>query len=219
MRWSTPQFSWKKFTNTKVKLAQSLLFQEMITETHLASLVILTMLQQVKNPQDSDAALHMTCTLRIDLPASKKSTLILNTHIVKKTDAQGLIIPALILLTHQALILKTWSNIQFQRANPKSSDKVQYPDQFAAQRSTKAVIWQKMAEIDSSLVNTIVILRHAPWHMLILLITDLRVKLLTQQRVIQLLSKTSNALSAVLLVSSSMMMAFYKLASLKWMKR
>ena len=98
-------------------------------------------------------------------------------------------------------------------------DKVQLPDQFAAQRSTKAVMRQMMAEIDTSLVNTIAMLRLAPLLMLILPITDLRARLLTQLKVNQSLSKTSNAVFAVLLVSSLTMKAFYKLASFKLMKR
>ena len=162
----------------------------------------------MKNPQDSDAALLSTCILRIDSPASRKPTHILSTLILKRTDAWGLITHALILLTHQVLIPKIWSNIQSQRELLKSLDKVQHLDQFAAPRSTKAVMRQMMAEIDTSLVYTIVILRHAPWLMLILLITDLRVKLLIQLKVIQLLLRTSSALFAVLLVSSLTTKAF-----------
>ena len=162
MRWSMHQSSWKKFTNTKVKLAQLLLYQEMITETLMVSLVILIMLQQVKNPLDWDAVLLLTCILRIDSPVLRKLPHILSIPSLKQKDAWGLTTPAQILLTRLVLILKIWSNTQFQRALPKSLDKDQHLDQFAAQRSTKAVMRLKMEETDTSLVNTIAILRHAP---------------------------------------------------------
>jgi hypothetical protein len=162
----------------------------------------------VKNPLDLDAVLLSTCIPRIDSPVSRIPAHILNTLILKMTDAWGLITHAQILLTHQVLIPKIWSNIQFQRELLKSLDKVQHLDQFVVPRSTKAVMRQMMEEIDTSLVNTIAMLRHAPWLMLILLITDLRVKLLIQLKVIQSLLRTSNAVFAALLVSSSTTKAF-----------
>lgn len=162
----------------------------------------------MKNPLDLDAVLLSTCIQRIDSPVSRKLAHILSTLILKMTDAWGLITHALILLTQQVLIPKIWSNIQFHRELLKSSDKVQHLDQFAALRSTKAVMRQMMAEIDTSLVNTTAMLRHAPWLMLILLITDLRVRLLIQLKVSRLLLRISSAVFAVLLEFSLTTKAF-----------